>query len=310
MKKKIIIPIVVVMLILIIGLVGFVLWNNRIVSTITLDINPSFEINLTRNELVRSVVALNDDAKDIISSDLKGKSLDDTLESITNNLANNYDNNNIDVILYTEGKIQDEDVASKVEFIFGKKDIHAEVIVIEKITKEDKKLAKEYNISPAKAFYIKSITDNNDNISIEDIANKSVTELKETKITGKYCDKGYTLEGDWCIKEIDRVKASGGEVCPKEYYEYNGKCYGETASIESENYICRDGFKLDNNKCVKEITENAIPTKYSCTKGTSKTKAEAGLTFATAGDANDIVCDDQLAEETRREGYSSIITFD
>ena len=73
MKKKIIISII-GCLILIIGIIGFIIWNNnRIVSTFTLDINPSIEINLDKNDKVKSVVALNEDAKGIIGKDLKGK---------------------------------------------------------------------------------------------------------------------------------------------------------------------------------------------------------------------------------------------
>ena len=71
MKKKIIIP-VIVCLIIIIGITGFIIWNNRTVSTITMDINPSIEINLNRNDRVNSIVALNNEAKDIIES-LGGK---------------------------------------------------------------------------------------------------------------------------------------------------------------------------------------------------------------------------------------------
>ena len=61
MKKKIIIP-VIVCLIIIIGITGFIIWNNRTVSTITMDINPSIEINLNRNDRVNSIVALNNEA--------------------------------------------------------------------------------------------------------------------------------------------------------------------------------------------------------------------------------------------------------
>lgn len=62
MKKKIVISIIVV-LILVIGIVSFILFNNSITTTITLDINPSIEINLTRNKKIKNVVALNDTAK-------------------------------------------------------------------------------------------------------------------------------------------------------------------------------------------------------------------------------------------------------
>lgn len=293
MKKKIIISII-GYLILVIGIIGFIFWNNRTVSTITLDINPSIEINLDKNDKVKSVIALNEDAKGIIGKDLKGKSLDNTFDLLITNLIDKgfIEDNYVDVIVYSNGKLSSEDIGEKVEFSFGKKEVHAEIIVIDKITKKDEELAKKYNVSPTKIVYIKSILEENVSINIEDFANKSASELKETKETGKYCEEGYTLEGDWCLKEKERVSATSGEVCPSGYLEYNGKCYEEVGSIDSDNYICGEEFKLSNDKCIREITNNAIPSKYSCTSGTAKSRLEAGITSADAGDANDIVCVD------------------
>ena len=65
MKKKIVISIIVA-LILVIGIVSFILFNNSITTTITLDINPSIEISLTRNKKIKNVVALNDAAKKVL----------------------------------------------------------------------------------------------------------------------------------------------------------------------------------------------------------------------------------------------------
>ena len=291
MKKKIIIPILII-LILVIGVTGFMLWSNRTLSSITLDINPSIRINLNKNERVKSITALNDDAKDIVTNKYNNKTLEEAFDLLVTNLIDKGYDNDIDVILHADGRVESQDVAQKLEFVFGKKDVHVEVIVIDNITKEDEKLAKEYNISPAKAAYIKSITDNNKNISIEALSNKPVTELKETKTTGNYCEGEYMLRGSWCVKEIDRVSASNGKVCPDGYYEYDGNCYEEVGSIEGDNYTCREDYKLINNKCIREITEKAIPTKYSCTSGIAKTRAEAGLTGENDGDANDIVCVD------------------
>ena len=86
MKKKIILSII-IGLFFIIGTVSVILFNNRIVSTITLDINPSIEISLTKNEKVKKVKALNSDAKDVINKNLKGKSLDKALDVITKNIV-------------------------------------------------------------------------------------------------------------------------------------------------------------------------------------------------------------------------------
>ena len=216
MKKKIIIPIAVCLL-LVIGIIGLILYNNRTVSTITLDINPSIEINLTRNDKVKRVVALNDDAKDIISNDLSGKTLDDTLRLITDNLIEKgYANEDelLEVILYTDGKLSNKQIEGKLSKTLKDKKIDSDIIIVEKVTKEDEELAKKYNISPAKVSYIKSITQDNENINLDSLADKAVEELKETKETGNYCDQGYTLEGGWCLKEKKRVSATSGEVCP------------------------------------------------------------------------------------------------
>ena len=266
MKRKIIIPIV-FCFIIIIAIVCFITLNNRIVSMITLDINPSIEINLDKNEKVVNVKALNDDAKKIISADLKGNTLSDTFEILISNLIEEgyaVKDDDLDVILYVDGKISNKTVSEQIEYEFGKKEVHTEIVIIENVTKEDKELAEKYNVSPAKISYIKSIVQDNDNISIEDLVNDSVSELEETKATGKYCDDGYTLEGDWCLKEKGRVTAEEGEICPSGYSEYEGKCYEEKNSIEGSDYICNNDFTLVDNKCISESTYDAIGV---CEKG-------------------------------------------
>ena len=127
---------------------------------------------------------------------------------------------------------------------------------------------------------------------MENLANKSVSELNETKTTGKYCDKEYTLEGDWCYKEIDRTSASDGEVCPLGYLEYDGKCYEEAPIEETNTFVCHDDFYLEEDKCVRIETINAEASRFACSQGEAKTKVSLGLTDQTNGDANDIVCVD------------------
>lgn len=294
MKKKIIIPIM-ICLFLVIGIIGFIIWNNKIISTITLDINPSIEINLNRNEKVKSIIALNDDANKVISDNIKGKSLEDTFKIlITNLIEEGYieEENNINVILYVDGKITNKEVAEQIEFEFGKKNVHSEIIVIDKITSEDENLAKQYNISPAKVTYIRTLTDESENLSVEDLANKPVSEIIETKNTGNYCDKDYILEGDWCLKEINRIQASSGETCPSGYYEYNGKCYKEGRMEETDELTCREGFTLKGTKCENVIITDAEPSKYTCSKGEAKTRLELNQASPNDGNANEVVCVD------------------
>ena len=259
MKRKRLIQII-ICFVLIILIISVVLLKNKTESIITLDINPSIEINLDKNDKVINVEALNNDAKSIISDNLKEKTLADTFEILISNLIQEgyaQKGKDLDVILYTNGKIANKDVSEQIEFEFGKKEIHTEIVIVENITKEDRKLAKKYNVSPAKISYVKSIIQDNENINVDDIVNKSVSELKGTKKTGKYCDEGYILEGDWCLKEKERVVAIPGEICPSGYEEYKGKCYEVINATETNNYICNSEFKLVSDKCIREEVYDA-----------------------------------------------------
>ncbi len=296
MKKKNII-LIILSIILVIGVICFIVLknNNKIVSTITLDINPSVEINLDKDDKVISVVALNDDAKKIVNSNLKGKSLTDIFEMLISNLIEKGyvdEDKNLDVILHVDGNIEDKTVSEQLEYEFGKKDVHSEIVIIENVTKEDKELAKKYNVSPAKVSYIKSITDDNENINIEDLTDKSVDELVETKQTGKYCDPGYTLEGDFCIKELRREPLTDGKVCPKGYFEFDNECYEEAEGTVTDKLVCNINWVLEDGKCYYRETIDAIAVKTECTKGEEKTKGEVGLENKEGTDSNEKVCVD------------------
>lgn len=288
MKKKTIILLIILVLLI---TIGCLLFNNRVASTIILDINPSIKINLDKNENVISVKALNDDAKEIISDEYNNKSLDVVFDLLVTKLIDkDYGiDNKIDIILHAEGKIDTENVGRRVENIFGQK-IDTHVIVVNDITPEDKELAKKYDITPSKASYINSILKDNENIELDSLINKPVSDLNETKLTGSYCDDGYQLNDGRCYKEIRRTSASNGLICPEFYYEYEGKCYIEEPINHTDQLFCRDEFELVNNECVRTSTISANPVKYKCPSGEESTYGKAGLAFEDSGIANDIVC--------------------
>ena len=60
---------------LVLGVGGYLIWNNIAISKITLEINPSIEIRLNRNNKVVRVVPLNDDAKEIVKGNSMGKDM-------------------------------------------------------------------------------------------------------------------------------------------------------------------------------------------------------------------------------------------
>ena len=291
MKKKVYFYIIIGCLIF--GICLFA-WTNRTFSVITLDINPSIEINLNKRGKIVRVKDLNNDAKDVISNNLRGKTIDDGIDILTNNLVDNgyAEDRQIVIILYATGNVESNNIENLIRKNLDEKQIHSDIITIDNITKEDQKLAKEKKISLAKASYINSILEENKKIEDKSLIYKSANELVETKKTGKYCDEDYFLEGDFCFKEINRVVASNGKVCPNGYYDYNGVCYEEIGIEDTDKLLCNDEFSLDGNKCYRTVTIEAEPLKYSCPSGEAKTRAEIGLTNDDAGDANNVVCVD------------------
>lgn len=266
MKRKILIPIL-VFLLLVIGIIGIIIFNSRTVSTITLDINPSIEIKINKDEKVIRVNALNNDAKVLISSDYKNKNIDEVLMEISEKIIDKIDNEGKEyvLLLHIDGKLSEDKVSEKLISLFDERHMPVNVIV-PKITKKDEKMAKKLGITPVKVAYLSEVIKSNSGLKIEDIKNKPVSELKEMKESGRYCDLGYTLDGDTCVREIGKQAAISGEVCPNGYYDYNGTCYEETPSYETDKLSCRNEFTLEGNKCIRMITMNAEGD-YTCDKG-------------------------------------------
>lgn len=257
MKKKIIIPIVSLIVITII--LGFIFINRT--NTIMIDINPSIEIKVKNNKVI-DIIPINEDAIGLINKDkVKGKDLNKVLSIIAKEIVNKGftpTGDDISIILYSEG-ISVRQIENNLKEDFGKNNININVIVIKNITKEDKELAKKYNISPSKAAYINSIKKSNNKVEIKDLINNSIETLNVVQEKGLYCDKQYFLDGDHCFKEIKRVDAISSKVCPVTSYEYNGTCYEESPSYRGEKDVCKEGFKLVDDKCIKEDIVESVP---------------------------------------------------
>ncbi len=187
MKKKIIIG-VSILVILIIGVVLFFLLNKKentnqpiekfddvAIYTITLDINPSIKIELNKDKKVINVIALNDDAKEIINEDFKGKTFEEEIEILSVNLNNKHLLEDATIIVSSEN-IDEEELKSVINNSFQTKSITYDLI-IPKITETAKENANKYNISEGKAAYLESIINENPKLNIEDIATSSVKKI-------------------------------------------------------------------------------------------------------------------------------------
>ena len=77
--KKIIIPIIVVILVLVAVFVPMTIKKNKIASKVLMDINPSFQINLDKDDNVIDVIGLSNEGLEIVGEGIKKGTLDEVL---------------------------------------------------------------------------------------------------------------------------------------------------------------------------------------------------------------------------------------
>ena len=159
-----------------------VIIDNNVVTTITLDINPSIKIELNKDNQIVNIIALNADAKKVIPENYKGKTLEDTVKEIaTNVVEKGYAKEKVVILLNVDGQINEELLTNTINNSFIEKQVESEVI-IPVITESAKEDAKKYNITEAKAAYIEKVIVDYPELTIESLKDENVTTLKTKEI--------------------------------------------------------------------------------------------------------------------------------
>ena len=292
MKKKMIIAGALCLVVLIVVVVLLLLnRKNSGVATLTMDINPSIEIKL-KKEKVTAVKALNEDGEKVIEKVEDDMSLEEAMNEIINK-SFDYDFIRDDVatiLVHVDGKLDMDELQKVINGPVSEKNHSLDLIVIDKITNEDKDLAKEYDISPAKAAYINKIAKEK-NMDVEYFVNRSIREIKETEASGNRCEEGWELRDGWCFKEKAREEAKKGKVCPGGYIEHDGKCYEEGRPEETEEYECAEGRTLNGDKCIREEEKEPVAKSFTCSSGELTKKSDIAL--ATPGEGDGYICVDK-----------------
>ena len=234
---------------------------NSGIRNVVLDINPVIELTLNENYYLVEMKALDEDAKRVVDENFKGKDFDETIDFIRDKLVlENFipvDDDLFIILCSPNNNIDLPKIEEKVRGSFSSKDIRIDITRVDKVNDDDIKLAKEKNISVCKASYINSILKENNDVTIDYLLESSVRNLHEAKDIGRYCNQGYFLDGDTCLKEVGREKTKTGKVCPEGYSEYNGKCYRDGHFTETEKETCYDVFTLKDGKCVRTESRKA-----------------------------------------------------
>lgn len=154
--------------------------SDEIVSTVILDINPSIKLELNKDEKIVNIIALNEDSKEVIPVNYKGKTLNTVVSNITDNLiTKGYIKEDVVILLNTKGEISTDTVKEIIDTTLTEKEIEHNVIV-PVITETAKDLAEEYNITESKASYLEDIIKDYPELKIEELKDKSIKEIETT----------------------------------------------------------------------------------------------------------------------------------
>ncbi len=175
--------------ILIGGASGFMIYENnyKVASTVSLDVNPSVEIQVNRKEDVLAVDALNDDGAVITGDmDFKGSSLEVTVNALIGSmLKNGYLSEIANSILISvddsdpkHGAALQQKLADEVNALLQTNTFSGAVLSQTISANQDlQTLADTYGITTGKAQLVEEIATTNPLYSFEELANLSINEL-------------------------------------------------------------------------------------------------------------------------------------
>ena len=174
-------------------------------SVITLDVNPSIELDVDADDTVTAVKALNSDARVVLGSmDLAGSKLDVAVNALIGSmLTNGYldDLRNSILVSVTDGDTGraaalQQSVAGMIESALGTGGLEGAVIS-QTVTPDAQlsSLAASYNITEGKAQLISKLVEADPTLTVESLAGLSVNDIALIASSRGVTDSGVTQSG-------------------------------------------------------------------------------------------------------------------
>ena len=181
-KKKPILAIIFVILFLLAAVFGAIYYYefNKIVAVVTMDINPSVSLSLNKMGKVIKAEGINEDGKKLLEDNkLKGKSLENAINNISDLVIDNgyFSNENNHILVNVEGEIK-KDISKILTNEIKEKKIECKII-FQDLSDSSKENASKYGISENKASYIEEVIKDNEDITFEDLKDKSINEINK-----------------------------------------------------------------------------------------------------------------------------------
>ena len=219
-RLRSIISIAAALIIVLSGIIGFRIYkvNYDVASTVSLDVNPSIEIQVNEKNRVLDVVPMNEDGKTIIGEmDFRGNGLDVTVNALIGSMLKNGFISEISNSILVSVDSDDpeksvslrEMLAAEIENLLSTSTFSGAVLTQGVTqTEELQKLAEEYGITLGKAQLINQIITQNTKYTFEDLASLTINELNLISETGNLNLENVTSTGTASDKQyIGEAKA-------------------------------------------------------------------------------------------------------
>ncbi len=246
-----------------ISLISVNYFGNQLVSSVSLDVNPSVNIQLDRNEKVIDVIPFNEDGEKIIGTmDFKGSDLTVTINALVGSMLRNGFLSDIQnsVLVTVEGENHDKNeqirkrVEDEISAVLNGGNFEA-AIVKQEINDEDDALedfAKKHNISEGKAKLVHEIAKELPHHTPEELAKLSINELNIlVENTVKIETQGEASKK----KYIDTDKA--WEIALNKAAVNKNEIYDTSAKMESDDGIIVYDIDFSANNIEYEVEINA-----------------------------------------------------
>ncbi len=235
---------VIVLIVGVIGYIGYNKWNNRVLSFVTISINPEIELGLNTQDEVVDVVSINEEA-DVITSDLNliGLTIEEASDKIidaameTGYLDEYSEENTVVVTTINDNeKIRtklEEKVMARLNAHFEARKIYP-VLVARGLDDDLKAEADNYGISNGKMLLVERAILLNEELSKDELVNMSVRDIQreiQTYVKERHDALKESLEDakeEWQNKKaelkqeyIERVNGLKASIMEEQKAEFN-----------------------------------------------------------------------------------------
>ncbi|MGM9607639.1 MAG: PepSY domain-containing protein [Oscillospiraceae bacterium] len=202
---------------------GTASWQGQraVASTVLLDVNPSIEIQVNRQEKVLSVTPRNEDAQTVVGDmDFKGSSLDVTINALIGSMVRNGYLNELANSILVSVDDADPDHAAQLQARLAEEiasllqtDAFSGSVLSQTVTADDElqQLADRYGITLGKAQLIRQIITQDTRYSFADLVSLSINELNLISESGSLKLEQVTATGTASSQAyigIDAAKAA------------------------------------------------------------------------------------------------------